>query len=314
MSRRFSHLTVATVGLLVFGGAARTHTQAPGQSPAARQSPALPNVTFDVASIRRNKKAEEDRAAVPPNVTVYHVRSQTLRGGLLRGRGISARELIRDAYGYRNRADGEILSAPKWIDDERYDVEAKASVEFPLSSSVGLSPAGESALRALLAERFNLKVRIEVQPRPVYELVLRRADRALGPNLKPSKGGCQSFFEREPVNVGLVIDKPRDGEPEALRPCAPSASAGAIIVENMTMSDYVRILQVRPQINRTVIDRTGLSGRFDMAIQADPDPTSAYVMPALKPLLESQLGLTLRDAEAPVEVLVIEHIDHPTEN
>ena len=64
----------------------------------------------------------------------------------------------------------------------------------------------------------------------------------------------------------------------------------------------------------TVIDRTSLSGRFDISIRADPDPNAAYVMPPLKPLLESQLGLTLRDAEALVELLVIEHIDHPTEN
>jgi uncharacterized protein (TIGR03435 family) len=310
-----SRLVVTALGLLALGGAAvQLHAQASSETPAGAQSSAMPNVTFDVASIKRNKQAEADRAAIPPNVTVYAARAQTLRGGLLLGRGMSARELIRDAYGYRNRPQSDIVGAPRWIDDERYDVEAKAAVEFPPSTSVGLPPAGQTALRALLAERFNLKVRLEVQRRPVYELVMQRADRRLGPNLVPSKGGCRSFFEREPVNVGLVIYKPAPGEPEPSRPCMTAASAGAIIAENMTLTDWVRILQVRPQINRPVIDRTGLTGRFDITLKADSDASAAGLLPPLQPWIQSQLGLTLRDAEAPVEILVIEHIERPSEN
>src|SRR5688572_21137620 len=200
---------VTAFGLLALCGAAeQLHAQSPAQAPVAAQTPAMLSVTFDVASIKRNKQAEADRAAIPPNVTVYAQRSQTLPGGRFLGRGMSARELIRDAYGYRNRPESDIVGAPRWIDEERYDVEAKADVEFPLSTSVGLPPAGQAALRALLAERFNLRVRVEVQRRPVYELVMQHADGRLGPNLRPSKGGCVSFFEREPVNVGMVIAKP----------------------------------------------------------------------------------------------------------
>jgi len=83
----------------------------------AAQQPANP--TFDVASIKRNKQAEADRAAVPVYVPVVPGRAQTLPGGLLRGRGMSVRELIRDAYGYRNRAQGDIVGTPAWIDNER---------------------------------------------------------------------------------------------------------------------------------------------------------------------------------------------------
>jgi uncharacterized protein (TIGR03435 family) len=301
-SRSSARLVVTALGLLALGGAA------------AAQTSSLPSVRFEVASIKRNQQAEAERAAIPAGVTVYAARSQTLRGGLFLGRGMSARELIRDAYGYRNRPQSDLVGAPGWIDNERYDVEAKADVDFPASSSVGLPPAGQAALRALLAERFNLKVRVELLRRPVYELVLHRADGRLGPNLVPAKGGCQSFFEREPVNVGLVIYKPADGEPAPARPCSTAATANAILAENMTLSDWVRILQVRPQINRTVIDRTGLSGRYDITLRADVDARTAGLLPPLKPWMESQLGLTLRDAEAPVEILVIEHIDRPTEN
>lgn len=283
--------------------------------PIAAQTPAPP-VTFDVASIKRNKLVEEERARLPPNATPVPGRAQTLRGGHLRGRGMSVRELIRDAYGYRNREQSSIVGGPDWISTERYDVDAKASIDFPASTTVGLPPAGETALRALLAERFNLKVRVEQQRRPVYELVLHRADGRLGRNLVPAKGECVPFFEREAVNVGLVIAAPADGE-KPLPPCLLGVSPGGISGTNLSMPDWAKLMALRPQLNRTVIDRTGLTGRFDITFTyyengTFPSPTDP--LPAIKPLLESQLGLTLRDAEAPVEVLVIERIERPTEN
>ena len=222
---------------------------------------------------------------------------------------MSVREIIRDAYGYRNRPDGEIVGAPDWIGKERYDIEARAAHEFPASTTMGIPPDAQAALRALLAERFNLKVRIEVQRRPIYELVMARADRRLGSNLTPSKGGCRSAFQREPVNTALLNIKPADGEPQPLPPCGLGISPTIITTTNMPMTDLVRIIGMRPEINTTVIDRTGLTGNFDFRIGGAPEP-----MGPIKPLLESQLGLTLRAAEGPVEILVIEQIDHPTEN
>ena len=315
----FARLVVTAFGLLALGGASlRGQTQAPAQPANTAQTPAASNVTFEVASIKRNPQAEADRLGIPVYIPQVPGRAQTLRGGLLRGRGMTVRELIRDAYGYRNRAHGEIVGAPDWVDKERYDVEARAATEFPPSTSVGLPPAGEAALRALLAERLNLKVRADLQRRPVYELVMHRADGRLGPNLVPSKGGCRSFFQREAVNAGLVIDEPKEGEPQPLRPCPLAVGAMMIAAENMPMTDWVKILAMRPQLNRTVIDRTGLTGGFDIMLRyfEGDDLTAATVslLPAIKPLLESQLGLTLRDAEAPVEILVIEHVERPTDN
>lgn len=232
------------------------------------------------------------------------------------GRGMTVRELIRDAYGYRNRAQGDIVGGPGWINTERYDVQAKASGELPPSTSMGLAPAAEAALRALLVERMNLLVRVESALRPVYELVLQRADGRLGPNLTPAKGGCVPFFQREAVNAGLVIVKPADGEPPPLRPCPLLIAPGIIRAENMTMADWVRILALTPQLNRTVIDRTGLTGGFDIMIKAPADsvPGPGELLPPIQPALESQLGLTVRSAEATVEILVIENVERPTEN
>lgn len=286
----------------------------PVQAPAAPQPAAMPNVKFEVASIKRNKDAEAQRAAVPVYVPVVPGRAQTLPGGLVRGVGMSVRELVRDAYGYRNRAHGEIVGFPDWTDKERYDVEARANYDFPGSTAMGLPPAAEAALRTLLAERLNLKVRMEVQRRPIYEL--HRANGRLGPNLIPSKGGCRSFFQREPVNTAVLVLKPAEGEPQPLPPCLLSVATMGIYTTNMPMTDFVRLLALRPQLNRTVIDRTGLTGGFDIMLRFfEPgDPGAGNLLPAIKPLLESQMGLTLRDAEGPVEILVIEKVERPTEN
>jgi uncharacterized protein (TIGR03435 family) len=300
-------------GVLTLGGVfVHIHAQAPAQPPApAQAAAAMPNVRFEVASIKRNRAGEAERAAAPAFMPMIPGRSQTLPGGRLRGPNMSVRELIRDAYGYRNRAHSEIVGGPEWIDRERYDVEARADQEFPGSTSLGLPPAAEAALRTLLAERFNLKVRMEVQRRPIYELVMHRADGRLGPNLKPSKGGCRSFFQREPVNTALIVVAPAGGERQPLPPCGLGVAAMIITTTNMPMSDWARILSMRPELNTTVIDRTGLTGNYDITIG---DPASGNPMGPIKGLLESQLGLTLREAIGPVEVVVIEHIDHPTDN
>jgi uncharacterized protein (TIGR03435 family) len=302
-------LGVVAFGVLALGW---TLVQAPFDSlllAQGTQTPATENVRFEVASVKRNLQGEAERAALPAFVPVFPGRSQTLPGGRLRGPNMSVREIIRDAYGYRNRPNGEIVGAPDWIDKERYDIEARAAHEFPASTTMGIPPDAQAALRALLAERFNLKARIEVQRRPIYELVMARADRRLGENLKPSKGGCRSAFQREPVNTALINIKPADGEPQPLPPCLLGIGPTAISTTNMPMTDLVRIIGMRPEVNTTVIDRTGLTGNFDFTIGGSPEP-----MGPIKPLLESQLGLTLRAAEGPVEILVIEQIDHPTEN
>jgi len=293
--------------------AQRPGPPAPAGRPAtAATAPA--DVRFELASIRRNLEAEQQRASVPIYVPVIPGRAQTLPGGVLRGRGMSVRELVRDAYGFRNRAHGEILNFPDWTDQERYDVEARADYEFPLSTAAGLPPAAEAALRALLADRFGLTVRTEVQKRRVYELVVHREDGRLGPNLVPSKGGCRSFFQREPVNTAVQILETPDGEPEPAHPCMTSVGTFGLVVENAPLSDWVKFLALRPQLDRTVVDRTGLTGNFDIRLEYPRDPDDANLLPAIRPLLEAQHGLTLRDAEAPVEILIIERIDRPTPN
>ena len=164
----------AWLGLLAFDVApVQMQAQAPAPS-AAAQAPATANITLDVVSIRRNKEAEAERASIPrfpgDSWTGSDASGRSSAGtGHDRPRAHSRRVRVSQSGAWR------VVGAPRWIDEERYDVEARANQEFPASTSLGLPPPGEAALRALLAERLKLKVRVDKQRRPVYELVLRRA-------------------------------------------------------------------------------------------------------------------------------------------
>ena len=293
----------------------QVQAQAPAPTPA--QAAPLSNVTFEVASIRRNLDDEGRRQQilqVSPNQPIPPGRAQTLPGGNFVGRGMSVREMIRDAYGYRNRAAADVIGGPDWIDSERYNIQAKAAVDFPLSAVAGLPPMAESALRALLAERMNLRVRFESRPRKVYEMVMGREDKRPGPNLTPSKGDCRSFYAREAITrYTVTVPDPAGAEkPIPARPCMMSISLAGVIAENLTMEEWARLLAAFPQLDTMVLDRTNVKGAFDFKLMNQTPDNPA--LPDVMPLLEDQLGLKLRSVQAPVEVLVIERVERPSDN
>jgi uncharacterized protein (TIGR03435 family) len=317
-------LAVAAFALCALAAASlHLQAQAPSPqptSPAQASSPAT--ATFEVASIKRNNDEEGRRAQilqVNPNAAIPPGRAQTLRGGGFLGRGMTVRELIRDAYGYRNRAAADVVGGSGWIDSERYDVQAKAGFEFPGSTALGLPPSAESALRALLADRMNLRVRTESRTKRVYEMVMARGDRNPGPNLTPAKGDCRSFYTREAITPLSAPTPTLTGgdQPKPARPCVMAVSIAGVFAENLTMEEWARFLAAFPQIDTTVIDRTGMTGAFDFrltnAAANEPGATTG-LLPAVQPALESQLGLRLRPTQAPVEVLVIDRVERPTEN
>jgi len=134
---------VATCGVLAIG---TVSSPLQGQSPvppsAASRPSTTADVTIEVASVKRNKEIEDQRKSINPNIPQVPGRAQTLRGGNIVGRGMTVKELIRDAYGFRNRARGEVIGGPSWLDSEVYDIQAKFTQEFPASTCLGLPPTG----------------------------------------------------------------------------------------------------------------------------------------------------------------------------
>jgi uncharacterized protein (TIGR03435 family) len=148
-------------------------------------------------------------------------------------------------------------------------------------------------LRSLLADRFKLVVRKETRDLPAYTLVLARRDGKLGPSLRRSNSECS----------------PSNGQTAPAGSCGFNIGDGALAGRGATMEKLAAELILT---GRLVVDRTGLTGGFDMDMKWTPDElgTNADLFGAL----QEQLGLKLEAIRAPVEVIIIESASKPSEN
>ena len=216
------------------------------------------------------------------------------------------RDLIAIAYGEPGQLlpDTQLSGGPTWIDSDRFDVSARAGGGGP--SSVAQK---QLMLRALLAERFNLAVQNRTAILPIYALVLAKGNGRLGPRLHHADIDCEALVAQQP---GL--------RERCILYALPS---GQLVLRGQTMSAIANALALL--LNRVVQDRTGLKGGFDADADFNPEglpgmspspPTDRQTsdLPSLVTTLQEQLGLTLESTRAPVEVLLINHVEQPTEN
>lgn len=249
-----------------------------------------PQSTFDVVSIKRSSpNASGGSVGAPPGRFVMV--------------NMDVSPLIGTAYG--DGADtSEYIGLPGWAMTERYDVEARMPA--------GAAPSDLAAMvRALLADRFAFKAHYETREQPVFELV------RVNPN-----GPLPSGLEKVDIDCEALRDARRRGEKPELKslssglfPCDMSMRGGGgmeIRSGGMKMSDVARSIQ--GGTGRILVDKTGLDGyyAFRLLYTGDPGPTSDR--PSLMTALQEQLGLKLESARGPVRLLVIDHIDRPTEN
>ena len=213
--------------------------------------------------------------------------------------------LIRTAYQLQ---DDQIVGGPSWLNSDRFDIDAKAADDEAFLRRLG------PMLQALLADRFDLMVHHDTKELPVFAVVLARTDGRLGPQLRPTE--CPD----------LEVDV------KQLRPCVNlSPGLGRFTARGTPMKTFLEWLA--PFVNRVVIDRSGLNGRYDINLEWTPDnlPQRAPGTPADQPLrlngitidpngptiftaIQEQLGLKLESTKGSVDVLVIDHVEHPTEN
>ena len=241
-------------------------------------------------------------------------RMQTQPGGRLVVTNARLKGLIAEAFAMadpQSLIDSRILGGPDWIGSERYDINAKGNTEFRPSPD---GPSRELLLmiRSLLEERFKLKAHRETRELPIYELVVARADRRLGPEMRKPAADCDAA-------IAAGIPPPRQpGEPP---PCGPMGGPARTIAGGATMAQLAANLSVR--LERLVFDKTGLTGRFAFTLAFTPDrmPTEAPPPgiapidpdgPSLFTALQEQLGLKLQPAKGQVDVLVIDSVEHPT--
>lgn len=246
--------------------------------PPTKQNQASP--AFEVATVKANETGS------------YGSGSRFVDGKFI-ATNIQIRNLMQ--YNAFNIALPRIVGGPKWIESSRFDIEAKVD-ETTLQHMEEITRSERDEMirmlvRQLLEDRFGLKFHWEVRQMPVYVLLFEK----LGPNLSTAKS------PRDPASMMAI---PGDFE---------ATSATMHEVANELTQDLTR------ELGRVVIDRTNLSGKFDMSLKWTPENT---VISQSEPTNEGsiftavreQLGLKLESAKAPVEVLVIDHMDRPSAN
>jgi uncharacterized protein (TIGR03435 family) len=263
------------------------------QSPEKTSTP-----RFEVASIKVAKP--EPGAIGPGSVRLLPFYAS----GKLNVENMTARELILDAWGFMT---DQVVGGPSWLDTERYDILAKSEITPVRPGEFSLM------LQSLLADRFQLTFRRETKELPAYALVLARKDGKLGRGLTASKeGGCE---QRDPSAY------PQKGAPGVINCGEIRIQARAVRGVDVQLSRLAPLLS--RLVGHRVVDGTGLPGNFDInmewtpdAMQLPPDspkPTTE-VGPSIFTALQEQLGLKLESRKAPAEVLVIEHVERPSEN
>jgi uncharacterized protein (TIGR03435 family) len=202
--------------------------------------------------------------------------------------GLSVHELIAAAYRLK---DYQVLG-PGWIDSARFDLEAKLPQE-----AAGLEDSAKSAqiwlmTEALLSERFGMKLRSETRNMGALELTVDVPGpkfRELGPD----------------PGYNVTVRRGR----------------GHLSAEKLSMRQFVEILGSLVDI--PLVDKTGIRGVFDVNLEWVPESTSPDIRPAeadvsggvdIRTALRDQLGLRLISAKLPVEVLIVENVEKPSDN
>jgi uncharacterized protein (TIGR03435 family) len=257
----------------------------------AQGQPETPPVSY-VASIRLNEVADS------------RTLSEYLPGGRLTATAITVGQLLRMAYKIQPY---QLAGAPSWISSTRYDIVAKVE-DNP-------APSQQALLRALLKDRFNLVVHNETRELPMFALVLARSDGRLGTQLRKSLFDCAAYLAGP------------HGPPEPGRTpnCATRIGAGSLSGKAIPMTQLAASLS--PFVNRFTVDRTGLTGVFDVELTWTPDPVAPDIPgntvpdvgptssgPSIFSALQEQLGLKLAAVKGPVDVLVVDRLEAPSAN
>ncbi len=276
------------------------------------QSEAAARPKFDVASIKPCKNEPGLRLGAGP-ADPSHGRLSTGCLALAdeNNLGLIQRAYVRFAGGHANPMGIlAIKGGPAWIHSELYQIDARAEG----------NPSGEMLqgpmIQTLLEDRFKLKIHRQITQGPVYTLTLAKG----GAKLMPfQEGSCIQ------MQYTASVPAPASGQKYCMARIMflpPSVEA-----EGGTLGEFTRLLNL--VLDRPVIDRTGVIGRFNLRVEFSPDQATPGMRgsvrdaliaaadptgPTIFTAMQDQLGLKLVAAKGPIEVLVIDHVEKPSEN
>jgi bla regulator protein blaR1 len=230
--------------------------------------------SFEVASIKENTSGARNSG------------TSTRDGGLFIGTNVSVKQLIMQSYRLQ---DFQVLGGPDWVNTAAFDIQARAAEgAVPKSTEpFDINKPDTLALmvQSLLEERFQLKVRHEAREMSVYIL---------------SVGKDGAKLKAPAAETGSTNTNVSNGKTHVVGKGSPVGTLAQIIGR---------------QLRRPVIDKTNLTGPFDFELDwVNPNAPTDEVGPSVFTALQEQVGLKLESAKAPVEVLMIESIQKPSEN
>lgn len=216
---------------------------------------------------------------------------------------VSLRDVIRVAYGgVEGPAPGrlpEVLGGPRWIDTDRYDIVATAP------GNPGLDQMYGPMTRALLEDRFRLKLHDEVRKSPVYNLTVLKQPAKLKPI---QDGSCV------PIDLKTVLRSPSPAD-YCGRNSVTKGDTTVFDGHGVTITEFIgRALRT---LDRPVIDLTELTGRFDIHLEfasTDSLDSGEASAPSVFTAIEEQLGLKLSAVTGPVKVHIIDQVERPSAN
>jgi uncharacterized protein (TIGR03435 family) len=273
---------------------ASTALAAQGQASVAG-TPAIPHAAdvaaaapvFDVAAVRQNNSDHTARSHI------YY----SPKDGQFKAINVPLNMLLQFAFGL---PEARIVGVPGWLNSLKFDVEAKADSSVDERMRTLSSDEGKllkrKMVQELLEDRFKLTDHMESRELPVYVLVPAKS----GPKLQGSKANGTTI---DSWNSKIDV---RGGD-----------NTLALLAEELSK-----------RLGRVVIDKTGIQGRFDITLTWTPDEGTAPPLngsggtsaaadssgPSIFTAIQEQLGLKLESQKGPVQVLVIDHIEMPSEN
>ena len=286
-----ANLVVRRRMLLIAGGWAALAVPLSGQGAVVNAKP----LAYDVVSVKPNKSG-------PGMMRIMNApdKFSTTNVGL--------KQVMMNAYGLKMP---EMISGlPGWSDSATFDIEAKLDIEtIAALKAMPKEQADEQRrqmLQAMLADRFKLKAHREVKELPIYSLVI-------------AKGGFK-LKEADPNNTYADGIKGPDG---TSRPGMMRMGGGKVTAQAIAISGLANFLS--SQVHRLVVDKTELTGKYDISLQWTPDEVAnvhqetgatgtADSWPSIYTALQEQLGLRLDSTKGPVDTVVVDHVEMPSEN
>jgi uncharacterized protein (TIGR03435 family) len=250
--------------------------------------PAATPLAFEVSTVKLNKSGNSGS-------------NSSFQNGRFLASNVTLKNLLQ--YSAYRIPESRILGGPKWLNSERFDIEAKTDSDtadrLRALDREQRRVQTQAMFQQLLAERFKLAAHWETREQPVYAMVAA----GKGPLLHPAKDN--------------------DGH------SGTHSNNGALTAQGVTMAQLADTLtqELSRELGRVVIDKTGIQGRYDCALKWNPDTgapltndgtdnsaASGDAGPSIFTAIQEQLGLKLESSKAPGQVLVVDRAELPSQD